>query len=111
MPGFMPGIHVLARRGKEDVDGRDKPGHDSEGGVMRGHSRPKDGVLSHAYDPRIHDEAQIENSGGSCWLQCLMDCRVKPGNDQGCRSSARPGMTSVLVGSPCVRLACDLAFH
>jgi hypothetical protein len=21
---------------------------------MRGHSRPKDGVLSHAYDPRIH---------------------------------------------------------
>jgi peptide chain release factor 1 len=27
MPGFMPGIHVL---GKEDVDGRDKPGHDKE---------------------------------------------------------------------------------
>src|SRR6185437_5411324 len=26
MPGFMPGIHVLAA--KQDVDGRDKPGHD-----------------------------------------------------------------------------------
>jgi len=26
--------------------------------VMRGHSRPKDGVLSHAYHPRVHDEAQ-----------------------------------------------------
>jgi hypothetical protein len=29
MPGFMPGIHVFfvpAR--KQDVDGRDKPGHD-----------------------------------------------------------------------------------
>ena len=30
MPGFMPGIHVLKTRRKEDVDGRDKPGHDSE---------------------------------------------------------------------------------
>jgi hypothetical protein len=23
---------------------------------MRGHSRPKNGVLSHAYDPHIHQE-------------------------------------------------------
>jgi hypothetical protein len=28
MPGFMPGIHVFCFYGKEDVDGRDKPGHD-----------------------------------------------------------------------------------
>jgi hypothetical protein len=27
MPGLVPGIHVLAAW-KEDVDGRDKPGHD-----------------------------------------------------------------------------------
>jgi hypothetical protein len=27
MPGPVPGIHALANR-KEDVDGRDKPGHD-----------------------------------------------------------------------------------
>jgi hypothetical protein len=27
-------------------------------GVMPGHSRLKDGVLSHAYDPGIHDEWQ-----------------------------------------------------
>jgi hypothetical protein len=26
MPGLVPGIHALAP--KEDVDGRDKPGHD-----------------------------------------------------------------------------------
>jgi len=26
MPALVPGIHVLAA--KEDVDGRDKPGHD-----------------------------------------------------------------------------------
>ena len=29
MPGFMPGIHVLRMGRKEDMDGRDKPGHDS----------------------------------------------------------------------------------
>jgi hypothetical protein len=27
MPGLVPGIHVFFER-KEDVDGRDKPGHD-----------------------------------------------------------------------------------
>jgi len=26
MPGLVPGIHVFL--GKQDVDGRDKPGHD-----------------------------------------------------------------------------------
>jgi len=28
MPGLVPGIHVLAAFKKEDVDGRDEPGHD-----------------------------------------------------------------------------------
>jgi hypothetical protein len=28
MPGLVPGIHVFARQGRKDVDGRDKPGHD-----------------------------------------------------------------------------------
>jgi len=28
MPGLVPGIHVVASLAKEDVDGRDKPGHD-----------------------------------------------------------------------------------
>ena len=29
MPGLVPGIHVFfALRGGQDVDGRDKPGHD-----------------------------------------------------------------------------------
>ncbi len=28
MPGFMPGIHVLGISSKQEVDGRDKPGHD-----------------------------------------------------------------------------------
>jgi hypothetical protein len=29
MPGLVPGIHVFLRvAGKQDVDGRDKPGHD-----------------------------------------------------------------------------------
>jgi hypothetical protein len=30
MPGLVPGIHVLGRYSKKDVDGRDKPGHDDE---------------------------------------------------------------------------------
>jgi hypothetical protein len=28
MPGLVPGIHVLLLSSKEDVDGRDEPGHD-----------------------------------------------------------------------------------
>jgi hypothetical protein len=28
MPGVMPGIHALLPASKQDVDGRDKPGHD-----------------------------------------------------------------------------------
>jgi hypothetical protein len=28
MPGLVPGIHVFEYCGKQDVDGRDKPGHD-----------------------------------------------------------------------------------
>jgi hypothetical protein len=29
MPGLVPGIHAFAT-GKQDVDGRDKPGHDGK---------------------------------------------------------------------------------
>jgi hypothetical protein len=28
VPGLVPGIHVLAASNKDDVDGRDRPGHD-----------------------------------------------------------------------------------
>jgi len=28
MPGLAPGIHAFLHAPKEDVDGRDKPGHD-----------------------------------------------------------------------------------
>jgi hypothetical protein len=31
MPGLVPGIHVLNATDEEDVDGRDKPGHDGKG--------------------------------------------------------------------------------
>jgi hypothetical protein len=31
MPGFMPGIPVSLHCRKQDVDGRDKPGHDVSG--------------------------------------------------------------------------------
>jgi hypothetical protein len=30
MPGLVPGIHVFGATSKEDVDGRDEPGHDGD---------------------------------------------------------------------------------
>jgi hypothetical protein len=35
MPGLVPGIHVFLRRNNQDVDGRDKPGHDGLGGESK----------------------------------------------------------------------------
>ena len=56
---------------------------------MRGHSRSKNGVLSHAYDPRIHGEVQRTRALRPCTLSGLMDCRVNLGNDQ-LRGSSKP---------------------
>jgi hypothetical protein len=36
MPGLAPGIHVLQTLQKEDVDGRDKPGHDQKTDYLEG---------------------------------------------------------------------------
>jgi hypothetical protein len=34
MPGLVPGIHVfLPQQQKQDVDGRDEPGHDGAGPI------------------------------------------------------------------------------
>ena len=33
MPGLVPGIHVLLYLAEQDVDGRDKPGHDKAVGA------------------------------------------------------------------------------
>jgi hypothetical protein len=49
---------------------------------MPGHSRSKNGVLSHAYDPGIHHAGQRVRSLQTMSPQIvIMDCRVKPGND------------------------------
>jgi hypothetical protein len=42
MPGLVPGIHILAFSNQEDVDGRDKPGHDRKGICIS--LRSKDGA-------------------------------------------------------------------
>jgi hypothetical protein len=44
---------------------------------MRGHSRPKDGVASLAYDPRIHETVLQPQPYGCYPLRFIMDCRVK----------------------------------
>ena len=35
MPGLVPGIHVFTSSSEEDVDGRDKPGHDERSLLLR----------------------------------------------------------------------------
>ncbi|MEA2830640.1 MAG: hypothetical protein QOF22_1388 [Bradyrhizobium sp.] len=35
MPGLGPGIHVFLRLNKQDVDGRDEPGHDGNNNLPR----------------------------------------------------------------------------
>jgi hydroxymethylglutaryl-CoA lyase len=35
MPGLVPGIHVFFPSQKQVVDGRDEPGHDERGAVLR----------------------------------------------------------------------------
>jgi hypothetical protein len=39
MPGLVPGIHALGAIRLEDVDGRDKPGHDASVGLGASHQR------------------------------------------------------------------------
>jgi hypothetical protein len=41
---------------------------------MRGHSRPKDGVASLAYDPRIHDERPQDQPYELLSSNIIMDC-------------------------------------
>jgi hypothetical protein len=57
MSGFIPGIHVLSDvGGKQDVDGRDKPGHDCGGRFISiGHHRAcpgDDRLLGHCLTKR-----------------------------------------------------------
>ncbi len=40
MPGFMPGIHVFVLCCEQDVDGRDKVGHDDFHVVTSARDRP-----------------------------------------------------------------------
>jgi hypothetical protein len=49
--------------------------------VIAGHSRPKDGVASLAYDPAIHDEVLQRRLYVGYLLKRCIDARVKPGHD------------------------------
>ena len=48
--------------------------------VIAGHSRSKNGVLSHAYGPAILEAMQHEK-GNVLWRRFIMDARVKPAHD------------------------------
>jgi hypothetical protein len=46
MPGLVPGIHVLAEFcHRQDVDGRDEPGHDGEAGAPLGLAKRRNPAL------------------------------------------------------------------
>ncbi|MBB3018313.1 hypothetical protein FHR70_001353 [Microvirga lupini] len=47
MPGLVPGIHVFIALWLNDVDGRNKCGHDEEG-VIPGERQRGKGIHSHA---------------------------------------------------------------
>jgi hypothetical protein len=51
--------------------------------VTTGHSRSKNGVTSLAYDPVVHGEAPRTSTVQILLFHRRMDCRVKPGNDEG----------------------------
>ena len=53
MPGLVPGIHDFLRYRKQDVDGRDEPGHDEHRDVSK-----------------LRDYA-IHQRGGGWVFQCL----------------------------------------
>ncbi len=53
MPGLVPGIHVLQCFDKEDVDGRDKPGHDEQTTEARQQFEPVFEAVSTIVLPRL----------------------------------------------------------
>jgi hypothetical protein len=66
--------------------------------VIAGHSRPKDGVLSPAYDPAIHEVLRQRKAAGV--LRFIMDARVKPAHDvvaRRCLSTVGPGVMPAMA--------------
>src|SRR5216683_790366 len=51
MPGLVPGIHVFYRPCSQDVDGRDKPGHDA--GILVMHDIKWIRENAHAFDAAL----------------------------------------------------------
>ena len=94
-PALWPGIHVLLFRPGEDVDGRDRPGHDGRAGRDYAFSRHNMSELSLSFRPRNHQRAQgrpgahrthgsratkargrTTGTGGSSGLPCAMALRL-----------------------------------
>jgi hypothetical protein len=88
MPGLVPGIHVLQRCSKKDVDGRDRPGHD-------GKTRSRNLRKTLSTTP---------------WIKCgkPVDDLVEKPVHMGCRSAERTCVKAGYV--PCITLCTTLAF-
>jgi hypothetical protein len=85
MPGFMPGIHVFVTISSEDVDGRDKPGHDVNSALWIA-SRVPDAAQHHerapcSPDPSVEDMAEDAGDRGSRVGSAALHAAA-PGNER-----------------------------
>jgi hypothetical protein len=53
MPALVAGIHVFFAARKQDVDGRDKPGHDGEGAASAGWAKAPTGPRKARPDDKL----------------------------------------------------------
>ena len=61
MPGLAPGIHVFLAGSEEDVDGRDKPGHDAEWEFFQTTLKIASASTACARNPTV--KASVRNTG------------------------------------------------
>jgi hypothetical protein len=68
MPGLVPGIHVFTELTQEDVDGRDKPGHDERFFVNAMFT-----TFMRARFTNVFDGAARISAGSCVWRACIAD--------------------------------------
>ena len=103
MPGLVPGIHVFATHGVEDVDGRDEPGHD---GAKESSAR----CDKHARQ-RGQGTAKDEIGGRSQNATDIVVVHAEPGVALVAKQSARPSAGMIVVEAKPLsgQLAADFA--
>jgi hypothetical protein len=103
MPGLVPGIHVfLQRHRKQDVDGRDKPGHDDQYRCARSAK-----AALRDWQDTIADRAPVQSSLGlpECGSARVSAC-TPPTVVCPVRIPRATGAITDALGNPVLRLKC-----